>query len=117
MWCDHSSVDHERALACYHAGFGWSAGPLHQVAPGLSYQEVAMGGARFGGFSNAALRPEVHPHWVYYFPVEDLAAAAARVRAAGGDVGPIRVTADGAHLAYGHDPQGAALSLKQHAGA
>lgn len=112
---DHASTDVERAAAAYAAGFGWA--PTTLVADGpLRVAAVALG-ALTAHFTDAGRRPEVHPHWALGFTVDDLERAGARIAAAGGEVvGAPLVTPTG-RLAYCHDPQGAAFTVVERAGA
>ena len=58
--------------------------------------------------------PGIHPHWLFYGPVEDLARAVAFVREAGGRVGhgPVE-TPGGRTIAVCEDPEGAAFGLQR----
>jgi len=64
-----------------------------------------------GGVANTARWPGVHAHWLFYFPVADVEATAASVRALGGKAqDPIRLP-DGSCFSGCEDPQGAAFGL------
>ncbi|MBZ5709895.1 VOC family protein [Nannocystis pusilla] len=116
-WHDLHTDDHTRASAIYRSMFAWEPTQLRDLGPALGdYQEFAWhaGGGSVGGMSSAARRPEIHPHWLFYFPVADVDAALARVRAGGGRVlsGPSR-TPGGARVAQCEDPQGAVFALHE----
>jgi hypothetical protein len=64
-----------------------------------------------GVFGDISQRPDVHPHWLFYFEVADLDGAIERVRGEGGlALGPITLP-DGRRAAACDDPQGAAFGL------
>jgi hypothetical protein len=116
-WCDLHTRDHAQASSIYQRMFGWSPTQLHDLGPALgAYQEFAWrpGGASVGGMSDAALRPEVHTHWLFHFAVDDLDTTIQRVRAGGGSVAgePMRVPGGG-RVAQCEDPQGAAFALHE----
>jgi hypothetical protein len=76
-----------------------------------TYQIFATGGAPVGGMMNKM--PEMPmPHWLYYFNVDDIDAAAERVRKAGGKVvnGPQEVPG-GSWIVHAFDPQGVMCAL------
>jgi hypothetical protein len=68
------------------------------------------GGEDLGGMMNSPNFPI--PTWIYYFTVDDINAAKARVEAAGGQVlnGPHQVPG-GRWMLQGLDPQGAVFGL------
>ena len=75
------------------------------------YQTFSTGGAAVGGIMTKV--PEAPgPFWLYYFNVEAIDAAVARVRKAGGKIGlePTQVPT-GQWIAQAFDPQGAMFGL------
>ena len=75
------------------------------------YQIFATGGAPVGGMMTK-MPDTPAPHWLYYFNVDAIDAAAARVRDHGGQVvnGPMEVPG-GSWIIQCVDPQGARFAL------
>ncbi|MFL6816016.1 MAG: VOC family protein, partial [Bradyrhizobium sp.] len=72
----------------------------------------SSGGDTIGGiFTKRPVEPI--PYWLYYFNVEDVGAAAARVKSCGGQIleGPIEVP-EGSWIIRCIDPQGAIFALQ-----
>jgi hypothetical protein len=61
--------------------------------------------------ANTARWPGVHPHWLFHFPVADLEAALAAVRARGGRALAPNLLPSGDRVVACEDPQGAAFGL------
>ena len=70
-------------------------------------------GRSVGGMANTARAPQIHAHWLYFFPVADLDGSLAKVRARGGRVLDHAVLPNGDRIAPCDDPQGAAFGLLQ----
>lgn len=68
------------------------------------------GGPVFGGVSDVRARPGVHPHWLYFFPVQDVTRASERIRAAGGLALP-PTPLGGRRFVACEDAQGAAFGV------
>jgi uncharacterized protein len=106
----------ERAFACYAGLFGWSAAPSADLGPAFGVlRSFAWDdlGESSGGILDIAGRPQVHPHWLFYFAVPDIEEALAKVRAHGGKPwGPL-LTPGGELVAACDDPEGAAFGLHQ----
>lgn len=108
--------DAESAFAAYAALVGWQAGPVSELgAPWGTYRtfrarddEPPQGAV----LSNAGT-PQVHAQWLFFFAVDDLAAALQRLRSIGGQVAYEASRADGTHMAVCEDGQGAAFALHQ----
>jgi predicted enzyme related to lactoylglutathione lyase len=110
-WHELLATDWEQALAFYGELFGWkNAGA--DVGEMGTYQMFSAGGQTIGGMLN---KPEMMPAplWLYYFNVDDLDAAAQRVKAGGGQIldGPVEV-ADSSWIVQCADPQGAIFALE-----
>jgi len=108
--------DEAAAFALYAELFDWGAREVLDLGPELgrhrtfSWDDAA---GPVGGIANTARPPAVHPQWLFYFPVDDLGAALARVRSLGGlAIGPIELPT-GELVAACDDPQGAAFGLWQ----
>jgi predicted enzyme related to lactoylglutathione lyase len=111
-WHELHARERESALAFYAGQFGWTKGEAHDMGgPVGVYQLFEIGGAPSGGMMN---KMEVFPHpfWLYYFNVDDIDAAAARVKSAGGQVmmGPAEVPG-GIWVLQATDPQGGMFAL------
>ncbi|MFI9803887.1 VOC family protein [Streptomyces sp. NPDC052301] len=107
-WVELATRDTERALDFYTTVFGWS------VSASESYTQWGIDGADFGGMADMGERfpPEVPPHWLPYFAVDDVDATAEAAARAGGAVvlAPVSVP-DGPRIALLRDPQGAAFGV------
>jgi predicted enzyme related to lactoylglutathione lyase len=118
-WHQLHTRDLDRAWAEYSELFGWRQTETLDVAdPVGGYRMFAWddSGKSVGSMANTARWPGVHAHWLFYFPVADLGAAVAKVRAKGGHVaGNPAVLPNGDRLAACDDPQGAAFGLYQSA--
>jgi uncharacterized protein len=115
-WHQLHTRDVDGAWALYRELFGLAQKQTIDV-PNLEggYRMFAWSdaGAPVGAMGNTARWPSVHTHWCFYFPVADIDAAVARVRALGGkSMDPITLPA-GMRLTACDDPQGAAFGLTQ----
>jgi predicted enzyme related to lactoylglutathione lyase len=114
-WHQLHTLDVDGACAMYKKLFGWShRQTIDGSVPGghrlFSWQEP---GEAVGSMANSALLPGVHTHWLFHFPVEDLASCLTRVVALGGTaMGPFPLT-DSLTFSVCEDPQGAAFGLVQ----
>ncbi len=93
--------DSERARAFYGGLFGWGFEPGN-VADGFLIQGASPPGGIQGGGSTRGFR--------LYFQVEDIEAAASRVREMGGEAGMVKSSAAGSY-ADCRDNQGHEFSL------
>jgi predicted enzyme related to lactoylglutathione lyase len=114
-WHQLHTRDADRAWAEYSELFGWTHTETFDVAdPAGGHRMFAWEGSSksVGSMANTARWPGVHAHWLFYFPVGDLEAAVAKVKAHGGRVltSPAELP-NGARLAPCEDPQGAAFGL------
>lgn len=118
-WHVLNTNDAARATTNYADLFGWlPAGRADMGAHG-AFQQFAWhaGGENVGAMGDVAGRPGVHPHWLYFFEVEDLDTAIATIRAAGGVVVDSTTLPSGVRVCVCDDPQGAAFALaERHAG-
>jgi uncharacterized protein len=119
-WHELNTTDREQAARSYAELFGWRTTESADLGPVLGgYQMFTWhaAGRSVGGMVDSARLPGVHTHWLFYFPVEDVDAAVARVRALGGSVGNGPMTVPGGdRVAQCEDPQGAAFALRQSVG-
>jgi predicted enzyme related to lactoylglutathione lyase len=110
-WRELYTTDREAGFAFYAKLFGWTKAEHVDMGPMGIYQLFAAGGETIGGMMT---KPPAVPRssWTYYFNVDAVDAAAARVQAAGGQVlnGPHQVPG-GSWIVQCCDPQGAMFSL------
>ncbi|HWK46695.1 MAG TPA: VOC family protein [Stellaceae bacterium] len=110
-WHELFTSDREAAFGFYADLFGWTKAEAMDMGPMGIYQIFARGDQPIGGMMT---KPEEMPvsFWRYYFNVDNITAAVARVEAAGGQIllGPIEVPG-GSWIINGSDPQGAQFAL------
>ena len=110
-WHELLAADGAKAFAFYSELFGWQKATA--MTPTIdSYELFAADGVTMGGIFTKFVRAP-SPFWLYYFNVSDIAVAAARVKAGGGQVaqGPMEL-ADGSWIVRCIDPQGAMFALQ-----
>ena len=110
-WHELYAADAPAVFDFYAALFGWTKGAAIDMGPMGTYRLFAHDGSDIGGMMTKP--PAVPaPFWNYYFIVEAIDAAIARLTAAGGKVlnGPMQVPG-GAWIVQATDPQGAFFSL------
>ncbi len=113
-WCELLTTDVEAAKKFYSELFGWNiepvAGALHQD---MQYNLVKVDGTEIGGIM--AVPPQAQgmpPSWGTYVTVDDVDAAAAKVRELGGDiVVPLTDIPEVGRFCVIKDPQGAVISM------
>ena len=112
-WNELATRDPEGAEAFYSAVFGWepAAWPGEAMGP---YTIWNVDGQPIGGMMPMGDRypPEVPPHWMTYFLVDDTDASAATAAELGGTVaaGPFEAPGVG-RIAVLNDPNGSAFSV------
>jgi predicted enzyme related to lactoylglutathione lyase len=111
-WRELYAGNLQEALDFYNYEFGWTAGDAIDMGPMGTYQLVSTDGGEpeIGMMTKPEQIPV--PMWVYYFNVEGIDAAAARVTDNGGQVlnGPMEVPG-GSWIIQCMDPQGAMFAL------
>ncbi len=115
-WHQLHSRDAEGAWAMYSELFGWvHTETLDVPDPEGGHRLFAFSeaGDAVGSVGNTARWQGVHTHWMFYFPVADIEATVARVRALGGQARDPITLPSGSRLAPCDDPQGAAFGLIQ----
>jgi uncharacterized protein len=110
-WHELFAEDLDREVAFYCELFGWQKADTENHLTD-AYVSLSAGGQVIGGaFKNPT--GEVPPFWLFYFNVDDLDAAAERVRAGGGHATLNDVELPGGSwVALCVDPQGAAFALQ-----
>ncbi|MFE2100365.1 MULTISPECIES: VOC family protein [unclassified Streptomyces] len=107
-WVELATRDTDRARDFYTTVFGWSVNASER------YTQWGIDGADFGGMADMGDRfpPEVPPHWLPYFAVDDVDATAQVAEQANGTVVmPATSVPDGPRIAVLRDPQGAAFGV------
>jgi uncharacterized protein len=110
-WRELQAGDGKAAFAFYSGLFGWTKTEAFDMGKMGIYQTFATGDGMVGGMMTKMPEAPV-PFWLYYFNVEAIDAAVARVKGAGGRVAldPHQVPT-GQWIAQGFDPQGAMFGL------
>lgn len=110
-WRELYTTDWKSALDFYSTQFGWTKDEAVDMGDMGTYQLFAVNGEQSGGMMNKPENIPV-PVWQFYFNVEALDAAVARVKANKGQVlmEPMQVPG-GSWIAPCMDPQGAVFSL------
>lgn len=112
-WHELLTADHAGGFAFYRALFGWEVDHDLDMGEYGTYRIYRAAGPPLGGMMD---RPSEMPvgAWLFYVRTDDIDAALARVRAAGGTVlnGPMEVPG-GDRVAQCRDPQGATFALHE----
>ncbi len=114
-WHELMTTDAAAAMKFYSEVFGWQPSDTMDMGPMGKYYMFNRPHGMIGGMMNKP--PEmahVPPHWMIYFRVPDIDAAADRVKVNGGKIlnGPMEVPG-GDRIVNAMDPQGAAFSLHE----
>jgi predicted enzyme related to lactoylglutathione lyase len=110
-WRELMAADGAAAFAFYAELFGWTKAEAMDMGPMGIYQLYACHGDTIGGMMTKP--PGVPaPFWIYYFQVDGIEAAIARLKSGGGTVtnGPHQVPG-GQWIVQGLDPQGGVFAL------
>ena len=110
-WHELHAGDREEAFAFYSGLFNWTKADAVDMGPMGIYQIFAAGGAPCGGMMTRM--PETPgPFWLYYFTVDSIQSAMARVIQNGGQAinGPHEVPG-GSWIVQCLDPQGAMFAM------
>ncbi|WP_367847694.1 VOC family protein [Rhodoferax sp. WC2427] len=110
-WNELHALDDAAAFALYADLFGWTAAEAMDMGPMGIYQLFSAGSTPIGGMMRRA-DGGTRASWLYYIHVEQIDAAADRVRAHGGQVlnGPMEVPGN-MWIVQCVDPQGAQFAL------
>jgi uncharacterized protein len=111
-WRELHAVKWETAWEFYSGLFGWTKDVAVEMGPMGTYQTFRAGGEVAIGGMMTAVDQTNRPGWLYYINVEEIEAAAARVKQFGGKVTqePHEVPG-GSWIVQGFDPQGAFFCL------
>lgn len=110
-WHELHAGDLDSAWAFYASQFGWTRDQAIDMGPMGTYQLFATGGPAVGGMMTKT--PDTPaPMWLYYFNVDGVDAAVARVMQGGGKLlfGPQQVPG-GSWIVQCTDPQGGMFAL------
>lgn len=108
-WVELNTSDWQAAFPFYSELFGWEKAAAIE-SPAGAYQLFSAGAVPIGGMFNASRTTP--PHWLFYFNVDSVDAALARVREQGGAV--VREADQvpgGSWVAQARDPQGGLFAL------
>jgi hypothetical protein len=111
-WHELYTTDAPAAMSFYQAVFAWKPTNTADMGPMGKYYMFGRGWDLGGMMTKAQEMAQVPTAWTVYFRVDDVHAAAERIKAHGGRVinGPMEVP-DGDWVVNGIDPQGASFSL------
>jgi len=110
-WRELHAGEHEGAFAFYSGLFGWAKAEAVDMGPAGVYQTFAIHGTQAGGMMTKTPQTPA-PFWLYYFNVEAVDSAMARVKEGGGQIlnGPLQVPG-GSWIVQCSDPQGAMFAM------
>jgi uncharacterized protein len=112
-WNELATTDPEAATGFYASKFGWAKDSEMDMGPMGTYHMMAASGARFmiGGIMRK-VPEDPQSHWLYYFRVEDIDAAAERITTHGGRIHiPAMEIPGGDYSLAAADPDGAYFGL------
>jgi predicted enzyme related to lactoylglutathione lyase len=110
-WHDLAAIDWQSDFAFYSDLFGWTKSDALDMGPNGVYQIFAVGSEAIGGMMTR-MDPAERPGWLFYFNVDEIHAAMARVKQHGGTIvhGP-SVVPGGQQIAHCVDPQGGVFGI------
>ena len=111
-WNELSANDGESAWAFYSNIFGWKLDSTMDMGPNGAYRIFNNGGAPMGATMTRDPKNSPVPFWLFYFNVENIDAAATRIKEKNGQVlmGPHQVPGD-LWIILGLDPQGVMFAV------
>ena len=110
-WHELHAGDLDSAFAFYSGLFGWTKSDAMPMGEMGVYQLFAINGVQAGGMMTKMPQTPA-PFWLYYFNVDSIEAAMARVKDAGGQIihGPMQVPSE-RWIANCLDPQGVIFAM------
>jgi uncharacterized protein len=111
-WNELSANDERSAWPFYSKLFGWREDSTMDMGPNGTYRIFNNGSGPIGAVMTRDSSKSPVPFWLYYFNVEDIDAAANRIKEKNSQVlmGPHQVPGD-VWIILGVDPQGAMFSI------
>jgi predicted enzyme related to lactoylglutathione lyase len=111
-WNELATRDMEGAKKFYQAVFGWGAKTQSMGGEG-SYTEWQLGGKSIAGGMpmGSNFPPQVPPHWLTYFAVEDTDASIAKAQQLGGKSMMPAMDSPAGRFGVLQDPQGAIFAV------
>jgi predicted enzyme related to lactoylglutathione lyase len=110
-WTELATRDVDAAKRFYRSVFGWDS-ETHEMGP-MVYTEFKLNGESIAGMMAMGdqFPPEVPPHWLVYFAVEDTDGSLAKVNELGGPTLAPAMDIPSGRFAVVADPQGAAFGI------
>jgi uncharacterized protein len=104
-----NTTDPERASEFYSALFGWRIDPV----PGteIPYWGIYRGETLNAGMMQQPADGPAPPHWLVYFGIDDIDAAAQKIGEAGGSVLVPKTEVPGGEFIVAADPEGAIFAI------
>jgi hypothetical protein len=111
-WNELSANNEQSAWPFYSKLFGWTVDSTMDMGPQGIYRIFKNGGDRMGAMMTRDPKNSPVPFWLFYFAVENIDAAANRIKEKNGQIlmGPHQVPGD-QWIILGLDPQGAMFAL------
>lgn len=111
-WNELSANEEQSAWSFYSDIFGWTVDSTMDMGPMGVYRIFKNGGAPVGAMMTRDPKNSPVPFWLFYFNVDNIDAAAARIQEKNGQIlmGPHQVPGD-QWIILGLDPQGVLFSL------
>lgn len=111
-WNELSANDEQSAWPFYSDLFGWKVDTTMDMGPMGTYRIFNNGAGPIGAMMTRDPKNSPVPFWLFYFSVENIDAAEARIKEKNGQVlmGPHQVPGD-QWIILGLDPQGALFAL------
>jgi uncharacterized protein len=111
-WHELMTTDHTAAFEFYKALFGWEKTGEMDMGGGQTYLMFGQGGKMYGGiFTRPPEMAGMHPFWLVYIHVKDVAKAVAAATKAGATVHRPQMDIPGGSIAILGDPQGAGFAF------
>ena len=111
-WHELMTKDHEAAFTFYSALFGWEKNGEMDMGDGNMYLMYGKGDKMYGGmFTQTGDMLQMHPFWLMYIHVTDVAKAVETATKAGAQVHRPQMDIPGGSIAILGDPQGAGFAV------
>ena len=113
-WHELMTSDHAAAAKFYGALFGWNKISEMDMGNGLMYYMFGKSAKMYGGmFTTPSEMAGMHPFWLCYIYVKDVARAVTTATKAGATVVRPQMDIPGGSIAILADPQGAGIAVHQ----